>query len=89
MNSQNRALELSLFLTLPATVALMVIAAADRPYLFEHGAFTATDAVATAYGAGAFAAGLPAFVMTKVFQPGFYAREDTQTPMRFAHHFGC
>ena len=32
----------------------------------------------------AFAAGLPAFAMTKVFQPGFYAREDTKTPMRFA-----
>jgi putative peptidoglycan lipid II flippase len=32
----------------------------------------------------AFALGLPAFAMTKVFQPGFYAREDTATPMRFA-----
>jgi putative peptidoglycan lipid II flippase len=32
----------------------------------------------------AFASGLPAFSLAKVFQPGFYAREDTKTPMRFA-----
>ena len=32
----------------------------------------------------AFASGLPAFALTKVFQPGFYAREDTATPMRFS-----
>ena len=32
----------------------------------------------------AFATGLPAFALTKVFQPAFYAREDTATPMRFA-----
>ena len=84
LNSQNRALELSLFLTIPAAVALMAIPVPILHTVFEHGAFTAADTFAVAPTVLAFAAGLPAFAMTKVFQPGFYAREDTTTPMRFA-----
>jgi putative peptidoglycan lipid II flippase len=84
LNSQNRALELSLFLTLPAAVALMTIAAPIVHTVFEHGAFTRADTLAVAPAILAFALGLPAFSMTKVFQPGFFAREDTRTPMRFA-----
>ena len=84
LNSQNRSLELSLFLTIPAAVALMAIPAPILHTMFEHGAFTAADTLAVAPTVLAFAAGLPAFAMTKVFQPGFYAREDTKTPMRFA-----
>lgn len=82
--SQNRALELSLFFTLPAAVALMAIPEPILHTVFEHGAFTRADTMAVAPAVLAFAAGLPAFSMTKVFQPGFYAREDTRTPMRFA-----
>lgn len=84
MHSQNRALELSLFLTLPAAAALMAIPAPIVHTVFEHGAFTRADSLSVAPAVMAFAAGLPAFAMTKVFQPGFYAREDTRTPMRFA-----
>ncbi len=84
MTSQNRAMELSLFLTLPATVALIVIAVPLINALFEHGAFTHSDTLAVAPTVAAFAAGLPAFSMTKVFQPGYFAREDTRTPMRIA-----
>ncbi len=84
LNSQNRALELSLFLTIPAAIALMAIPVPILHTVFEHGAFTAADTLAVAPAVLAFAAGLPAFAMTKVFQPGFYAREDTRTPMRFA-----
>jgi len=84
MNSQNRALELSLFLTIPSAIALMAIPGPILHTVFEHGAFTAADTLAVAPTVLAFATGLPAFAMTKVFQPGFYAREDTKTPMRFA-----
>jgi putative peptidoglycan lipid II flippase len=84
LHSQNRALELSLFLTLPAAFALMAIPAPIIHTVFEHGAFSRADTLAVAPAVLAFAAGLPAFAMTKVFQPGFYAREDTKTPMRFA-----
>ncbi len=84
LNSQNRALELSLFLTVPAAIALMAIPVPIIRTVLEHGAFTATDTLAVAPTVLAFATALPAFAMTKVFQPGFYAREDTSTPMRFA-----
>ena len=51
---------------------------ADHHVLFEHGAFTAADTAATAPALAAYAAGLPAFVAIKVFQPGYFAREDTR-----------
>jgi putative peptidoglycan lipid II flippase len=82
--SQNRALELSLFLTLPSAIALMAIPAPIIHTVFEHGEFTRADTLAVAPALLTFAAALPAFSMTKVFQPSFYAREDTRTPMQFA-----
>jgi putative peptidoglycan lipid II flippase len=84
MDSQNRSLELALLLTLPAAVALSVAAEPIIRVLFERGAFSATDTPATAAALAAFAVGLPSFVLIKVFQPAFFAREDTATPMRFA-----
>ena len=84
MNSSNRALELSLFLTIPAAIALMAIPVPILHTVFEHGAFKNADTLAVAPAVLVFAMGLPAYAMTKVFQPGFYAREDTKTPMRFA-----
>jgi putative peptidoglycan lipid II flippase len=83
-DSQNRSLEFALLLTLPAAVALAVAATPIIRVLFERGAFTPTDTLATAAALAAFAAGLPSFVLIKVFQPAFFAREDTATPMRFA-----
>jgi putative peptidoglycan lipid II flippase len=84
MSVHNRALELALFFTLPAAIALMIISRPIIFSLFEHGAFGRSDSLATASALWAFAAGLPAFVLIKVFAPGFFAREDTATPMRFA-----
>ena len=84
VDAKNRALELSLFLTLPSAAALMVIATPILHTVFEHGAFREADTAAVAPAVIAFAAALPAFALTKVFQPAFYAREDTKTPMRFA-----
>jgi putative peptidoglycan lipid II flippase len=83
-DASNRAIEFSLFLTLPAAAALMTISAPILHTVFEHGAFKAADTLAVAPAVIAYAAGLPAYSLTKVFQPGFYAREDTKTPMRFA-----
>jgi putative peptidoglycan lipid II flippase len=84
LTSQNRALEFSMFLTLPSAIALMAIPAPIIHTVFEHGAFSRADTLAVAPALLAFAIGLPAFALTKVFQPGFYAREDTRTPMHFA-----
>ncbi len=84
MDASNRAIEFSLFLTLPAAVGLITIAAPILHTVFEHGAFKAADTSAVAPAVIAYAAGLPAYSLTKVFQPGFYARENTTTPMVFA-----
>lgn len=82
--SQNRSLEFALLLTVPAAVALIVIPQPVIQVLFQRGSFSADDTVAVSAALSAFAFGLPAFVMTKVFLPGFFAREDTATPMWFA-----
>ncbi|RMD91139.1 MAG: murein biosynthesis integral membrane protein MurJ, partial [Alphaproteobacteria bacterium] len=79
--SHNRAIEFALLLTLPAAVALAIIPAPLIRALFEHGAFSASDTEMTARALTAFALGLPAFVLVKVLAPGFFAREDTRTPV--------
>ncbi|MEZ5856405.1 MAG: murein biosynthesis integral membrane protein MurJ [Hyphomicrobiaceae bacterium] len=83
MDSQNRALELSMLLTVPAATALAIVPGPIVSVLFERGAFTAADTYAVSSALAIFALGLPAFVLQKVFQPGYFAREDTATPMRF------
>ena len=84
MASQNRSLEFALMLTLPAAIALVIAAEPIIRVLFERGAFLPSDTAATAAALSAFAIGLPGFVLIKVFQPAFFAREDTKTPMRYA-----
>ncbi|MCV6546912.1 MAG: murein biosynthesis integral membrane protein MurJ [Cohaesibacter sp.] len=84
LTSQNRAMEFAMFLTLPASVALAVIPAPIIQVLFERGKFDAEDTQLTALALAAFAFGLPAFVLNKVLSPGFFARHDTKTPMKFA-----
>jgi putative peptidoglycan lipid II flippase len=71
-------------LAIPAAVALVVMADPIIAVLFQRGSFTAADTAATAGALVAFAVGLPAFILVKVFSPGFFAREDTRTPMWFA-----
>lgn len=83
-NAMNRALEISMALTLPAAMAMLVMPNFLVSGLFQRGEFDASDALGTALAVQAFAVGLPAFVLIKVFAPGFFAREDTKTPMRFA-----
>jgi putative peptidoglycan lipid II flippase len=82
--TQNRGLELALLLTLPAAVALAVLANPIFTVLFQRGAFTPADTAATAAALAAYAAGLPAFVLVKVLAPGFFARHDTATPVKVA-----
>jgi putative peptidoglycan lipid II flippase len=83
-DTQNRALELALFLALPAAIALFVSATPLIRGVFQHGAFTAVDTFGCAATLAAFAPGVPAYVLVKVLTPGFYARSDTRTPVRIA-----
>jgi len=86
METQNRGIELALFLTLPATIAFIISAEPIIRGLFQHGAFTAEDTVRCGWALSAFSIGLPAYVLIKVLTPGFYAREDTRTPVRYASY---
>lgn len=82
--SQNRAMEFALLLTLPAAAALMVLAGPVIRVLFQRGSFGPAETAATAAALMAFAVGLPAYVLVKVLAPAFFAREDTRTPVKVA-----
>ncbi|UAK24222.1 murein biosynthesis integral membrane protein MurJ [Sphingomonas nostoxanthinifaciens] len=84
MDTQNRGLELALFLTLPATAAFIFAAGPIVRGIFQHGAFDAADTARSAGALAAFSLGLPSYVLVKVLTPGFYARGDTRTPVRYA-----
>ena len=83
-SAYSRATEFGLFLTLPSAFAIAVIAEPMVSTLFERGAFTAFDTQQTAAALIVYAIGLPAFVLQKILQPLYFAREDTRTPFRFA-----
>ena len=82
--SMNRAIELSLLLSVPAAVAFAVAPEALIGALFQRGAFGAQEAQATAYALMAYAVGLPAYVLVKVLGPGYFGRKDTITPVRIS-----
>ena len=84
VTSLNRAIEIGLFLTLPAAVALLVIPGPIIATLFERGAFSASDTAATAAALAAYAAGLPAYVLIKALGTPYFARQDTKTPVIFS-----
>ena len=80
----NRGLEIVLLFGIPATTALAVISELVIRVIYEHGAFSTADRIATTNALLAFTAGLPAFLAVKVFAPAFYADHDTKTPLKIA-----
>jgi putative peptidoglycan lipid II flippase len=80
----SRANEISLALTIPAAVALMVIPLPLVSVLFERGAMTSDDSAAIAVAVTIYGLGLPAFVLQKTLQPLNYARGDSKKPFRYA-----
>ncbi|MBM7044433.1 MULTISPECIES: murein biosynthesis integral membrane protein MurJ [Rhizobium] len=83
-NLQNRSIEFVLFLTLPAAMALWVLSDDIIRVLYERRAFHQENTIIVGSILAIYGLGLPAFVLIKALQPGFYAREDTKTPMRFS-----
>jgi len=81
---QGQAAELAMLLCLPAAAALAVSAFPLVSALFQGGKFTAEDARLTALTLSIIVLGLPAYVLVKVLTPGFYARQDTATPVKVA-----
>lgn len=81
---QNRALELGLALSLPATIGLIVAALPIVTTVYQRDAFGHDDAQAVALALMIMSAGLPAYVANKALTAAFLAREDTATPFRQA-----
>jgi putative peptidoglycan lipid II flippase len=75
------ALSLLFFLTVPATLGLVVLAEPIVRLLFEHGAFTAADTKATATALVCYGVGLVAYTGVKVLAPAFYALGSARVPL--------
>jgi len=79
-NLQNRALELCLFLSVPAAVALVLASDQIITSLFGYGSFDNVSVINTAIALTFFGFGVPAFSILKIFSNFFFARNDTKTP---------
>ena len=77
---QNKALELSLFLTLPASAALLIASEEIISALFGYGSFDQVSVLNSGKALYYFALGLPAFSLIKVFSSFFFANHDTKIP---------
>ncbi|WP_440669608.1 murein biosynthesis integral membrane protein MurJ [Candidatus Pelagibacter sp. HIMB1483] len=77
---QNKALELSIFLSLPAAVALFVGSEEIISALFGYGSFSEIAVLNSSKALYYFGLGLPAFAFIKVFSTFFFANHDTKTP---------
>jgi putative peptidoglycan lipid II flippase len=78
---QTNAFEIATLLTLPAATALAICAPAFVTAFFVGGKFRLEDGTIMAQIVVALVAGLPAYVIVKILNPGFFAREDTRTPV--------
>jgi len=77
-------LRLTLLLTLPAALALAILAVPLLSTLFQHGAFTTTDVLRTREALVAYTVGLSGLILVKILAPAFYARQDIRTPVKIA-----
>ena len=78
------ALRLALIITVPAAVGLAILAEPILITLFQYDAFKPEDVHMSALSLIAYSVGLPAFIAVKVLAPGYYARQDTKTPVKVA-----
>jgi len=81
---QNKALELSLFLSLPASFALIVASEEITSSLFGYGSFDIESVKNSAIALFYFSLGLPAFSLIKIFSSFLFARNDTNTPFKIS-----
>jgi putative peptidoglycan lipid II flippase len=66
----------------PAAAALLVLAEPILFTLFQYGKTTARDVLMASFSLRAYSAGLLAFMLIKVLAPGYFARQDTATPVK-------
>lgn len=77
-------IRLVLVLGVPAGVALCVLAEPILTTLFQYRAFSPEDTLKSALALRAYGLGVVAFMLVKVLAPGFFARQDTKTPVKIA-----
>jgi putative peptidoglycan lipid II flippase len=75
-------LRLTIMLTLPAALALGMIAVPLLATFFQHGAFTAHDVLMSRSALVGYSMGLIGLILVKILAPGFYARQDIRTPVK-------
>lgn len=83
LESMQKGLTMAMLMAIPAMVGMTVLARPIIYGLFQGGEFESSDALLTGQVLMAFALGCPAYIMVRVLQPGYFAREDTKTPMRY------
>jgi len=76
------SLRLVLLIGLPATLGLFLLAGPILATLFQYGQFDLQDTEMARLSLMAYCAGLPAFLLIKILAPGYYARQDTKTPVK-------
>ena len=81
---QNKALELSLFLSLPATLSLLIASEEITSSLFGYGSFDSLSVKNSSTALYYFALGLPAFSIIKIFSSFLFARHNTKIPFYFS-----
>jgi len=77
------ALRITFLIAVPAAVGLFILAGPILVTIFYGGAFDARDVSMAEYSLQAFALGLMGFSLVKVLAPGYFARQDTRTPVRY------
>lgn len=83
-NTQDKAIEYGALLSIPAAVAIIILAEPIINILFQHGKFGSLQTLMTSQAVVAYAVGLPVYVMVKAMTPNFFARCDTKTPVKYS-----
>ena len=83
-NIQNKSLELSLLLSIPASLGLIIASEEIINALFGYGSFTKENVLITAKALEYFGYGIPAFALLKVLSNFFFARDNTKTPFHIS-----
>lgn len=80
----NSAMKMSLFLSLPSAVGLILLAQPIIALIYEHGHFTVTDTQQTALALIAYSFAISAYSLIKIYQPAYLAFHDAKTPMKIS-----
>jgi putative peptidoglycan lipid II flippase len=83
--TQNEAINFALLTSIPIAVFIIFFAENIIKVIYEHGAFLPEDTIKTSQAIMCFTLGLPAFILSKIFTPIFYANLDLKTPLNITY----